>query len=259
MMHVFTGVLGFAAVLVATVTLQQADGGFSGFLYKPAMLLIGVGPLFIALISHTFGELWECVGEMTRALRFSAAASRALLREDLSRFGTELRRGRPAEALGIVESSAHDLLRMLAPLTVKQYSAEDLERTASAASYVRVSAMKRHEDVLTGLARVAPATGLVGTTLGLIALLKDLHNFEQLGPSMALALLCTLYGLVLANGLYQPLARLIHVRAVAAQEEARLVTRGLVLLGEGKPLADVRALFGERAPQPQPASGLAVG
>jgi chemotaxis protein MotA len=258
-MHVVTGVLGFAAVLVATVALQRADGGFSGFLYKPALLLIGVGPLFIAVISHTFGETWECIGEIVRALRFSAARSRAALREDLARFGAELRRGRPAEALAAAQAANHELLRLLAPLTVKQYSAEDLERTASAASYVRVSAMKRHEDVLTGLARVAPATGLVGTTLGLIALLKDLHNFEQLGPSMALALLCTLYGLVLANGLYQPLARLIHVRAVAAQEEARLITRALILIGEGKPLADVRALVGETAGEAAPAADLAVG
>jgi len=258
-MHVLTGILGFAAVLFATVALQRSDGGFAGFFYPPAMLLIGVGPLFIAVISHTFGELWECVGELSRALRFSAASARAALREDLARFGAELRRGRPAEALAVAESASHDLLRLLAPLAVKQYSAEDLERTASAASYARVSTMKRHEDVLTALARVAPATGLVGTTLGLIALLKDLHNFEQLGPSMALALLCTLYGLVLANGLYQPLARLIHVRTVAAQEEARLITRALVLIGEGKPLADVRALFGESAGEAAPAADLAVG
>jgi chemotaxis protein MotA len=185
--------------------------------------------------------------------------SRAALAEDLARFGAELRRGRPAEALLAAESSRHELLRLLAPLAVKQYSAEDLESTASTAAFARVSAIKRHEDVFTGLARVAPATGLVGTTLGLITLLKDLRNFEQLGPSMALALLCTLYGLVLANAVYQPLGRLIHVRAVAAQEEARLLTRALVLLGEGKPLADVRALFGERSATAAPSLDLAAG
>src|SRR5205823_4545346 len=187
MMHALTGLLGFAAVLAGAVLLQRTDAGFAGFIYRPALLLIGLGPLFVAAIPHTFGELWECVGEIGRALRFSVEASRA------------------------------------------------------------------------GLARVAPATGLVGTTLGLIALLKDLRNFEQLGPSMALALLCTLYGLLLANGLYQPLARLLHVRAVAAQEEARLLTRALVLLGEGKPLADARALFGPQSAAPQPSLDLAAG
>ena len=120
--------------------------------------------------------------------------------------------------------------------------------------------MKRSEDVLTSLARVAPATGLVGTTLGLISLLKDLRNFEQLGPSMALALLCTLYGLLLANAVYQPLARLVHVHAVTRMEEARLLTRALLLVGEGKPLADVRALFGVSSEAPAaPRIDLAMG
>src|SRR5205807_431345 len=180
-----------------------------------------------------------------------------------SRFAAEVRRGRPVEALAIAEDARHDLVRQLAPLVVKQYSPEDIERTAATAiavlasamkrsedvltSLARVapavglvgttlglitfavlaSAMKRSEDVLTSLARVAPAVGLVGTTLGLISLLRDLSNFAQLGPSMALALLCTLYGLVLANAVYQPLARLVHAHSLVAAEEAKLLTRSL--------------------------------
>ena len=119
--------------------------------------------------------------------------------------------------------------------------------------------MKRSEDVLTSLARVSPAVGLVGTTLGLITLLKDLRNFDHLGPSMALALLCTLYGLVLANGVYQPLARLVHVHAVVTLEEARLLSRALILVGEGKPLADVRALFGDDGSGSAPRVEVALG
>src|SRR5207248_787419 len=131
----------------------------------------------------------------------------------------------------------------LAPLVVKQYVPEEIEGTASAACYVAGSTLKRSEEVLTTLARAAPAMGLVGTTLGLITLLRDLSDFSQLGPSMALALLCTLYGLLLANGLYQPLARLVHAHSLVAAEEARLVTRALTLIASGKPVADVRNLF----------------
>jgi hypothetical protein len=64
---------------------------------------------------------------------------------------------------------------------------------------------------------------------------------------------------LLANGLYQPLARLLHTRAAALQEESRLLTRALILIGEGKPLADARALFDERQSAPQTAARLAVG
>jgi chemotaxis protein MotA len=194
-----------------------------------------------------------------RAVRFSATRSRAVLHDELSRFAAEVRRGRASEALGIAEAAQHELVRQLAPLVVKQYAPEEIERTASTASSVLASSMKRSEDVLTSLARVAPAVGLVGTTLGLITLLKDLRNFDHLGPSMALALLCTLYGLVLANGIYQPLARLVHVHAVATMEEARLLSRALILVGEGKPLADVRALFGGEMPESAGRAQVALG
>ena len=258
-MHVAFGILGFAAVLAATVLLEQKEATFSGLFYRPALLLLCAGPLFISLISHKFDELGTSARTLWKAVRFSAVRSRAILQDEVSRFAAEVRRGRPVEALAVAEDARHDLVRQLAPLVVKQYSPEDIERTAATASTVLASAMKRSEDVLTSLARVAPAVGLVGTTLGLITLLRDLRNFEHLGPSMALALLCTLYGLVLANGIYQPLARLVHVHAVATMEEARLLSRALILLCEGKPLGDVRALFGGEAAESAGRPEVALG
>ena len=215
------------------------------------------GPLFICLVSHKLDELAGTLRTVGRAIRFSPARSRETLFDELTRFAAEVRRGRPGEALAIVDGSDNELMRKIGPLVVRQYKADELERTAATAIAVAVSSMKRSEDVLTSRARVAPAVGLVGTTLGLIALLKDLHNFEQLGPAMALALLCTLYGLLLANAIYQPLARLVHVHSSVRTEEARLLLRALLLLTEGKPLADLRALFDQPAGKLSPQ--LAVG
>ena len=256
-MHVIFGLTGFAIVLAATIALEQANAAFTGLFYAPACLLLVAGPLFISLVSHKLDELSGTLRMVGRAIRFAPARSRESLYEELTRFAAEVRRGRPAEALAIADNSDNELLRKIAPLVVRQYKPDELERTAATAIAVAASSMKRSEDVLTSLARVAPAVGLVGTTLGLISLLKDLHNFEQLGPSMALALLCTMYGLLLANAVYQPLARLVHVHSSVRLEEARLLLRALLLLSEGKPLADVRALFDQPAGEisPQLAAG----
>ena len=54
-MHVLTGILGFAAVLFATVALQRSDGGFAGFFYPPAMLLIGSVTLSFAILRSRRG------------------------------------------------------------------------------------------------------------------------------------------------------------------------------------------------------------
>jgi len=255
-MHFIVGLVGLALTLAYTLTLGHSSG-FSGVVHVPSLVLLGFAPLFMTVASYKFSELAAAGRAIVRALRFSAAHSRAQLYESLTQFATEVRQRRPARALEIASSARHDVLRQLGPLVVRQYSSADIESTASTSMYCMVSAMKRSEDVLGTLSRVAPAAGLVGTVLGLISLLKDLSRFDQLGPSMALALLCTLYGLVLANAVYQPLGRIIRSHMTVAVEEARLITRALVLIREDKPLADVRKLF-ELSATGMPAMGSAA-
>jgi chemotaxis protein MotA len=255
-MHFIIGLVGLGLTLAYTLTQGHASG-FSGVVHVPSLILLGFAPLFMTIASYKFSELAGAVRALVRALRFSASRSRAQLYESLTQFATEVRQRRPARALEIASAARHDVLRQLGPLVVRQYASADIESTASTSLYCMVSAMKRSEDVFGTLSRVAPATGLVGTVLGLIALLKDLSRFDQLGPSMALALLCTLYGLILANAVYQPLGRIIHSHMTVAVEEARLITRALVLIREDKPLADVRKLF-ELSESGMPVTGSAA-
>lgn len=241
-MHFIIGLLGLGLTLAYTLSLNHSSG-FQGVFHVPSMILLGLAPLFITIATYPFRDLLGALRAAFTGLRHDEGKSRAQLFERLNAFAAEVRQRRPARALELAEGASHPLLRQLGPLVVRQYSGADIEATSATALYALVSRMRRSEEVFATLSRVAPATGLVGTVLGLIALLKDLSRFDQLGPSMALALLCTLYGLLLANALYQPLARMVHRLALVRSEEAKLLTRALVLVAEDKPVADVRKLF----------------
>ncbi|GAE25817.1 flagellar motor rotation protein MotA [Halalkalibacter wakoensis JCM 9140] len=52
----------------------------------------------------------------------------------------------------------------------------------------------------------APAWGMIGTLVGLVLMLQNLNDPATLGPNMAVALLTTLYGTVLANLVFLPMA-----------------------------------------------------
>lgn len=88
---------------------------------------------------------------------------------------------------------------------------------------------------LQALATVAPAVGMTGTILGLIKLLKGLHDFESLGSNMALAFVTALYGLIFGNFVFIPLVNRLN----AAREEAmQLLSQGLFwldMVGQRKP------------------------
>ncbi len=68
---------------------------------------------------------------------------------------------------------------------------------------------QRHQksiNVLRRMAELSPAMGLIGTLIGLVQMLGNLDDPGAIGPSMAVALLTTFYGAVLANMVFTPLA-----------------------------------------------------
>lgn len=67
----------------------------------------------------------------------------------------------------------------------------------------------RHKNVIgfwKNMAALGPAWGMIGTLVGLINMLKDLNDPDSIGPNMAVALVTTLYGSLLANWLSTPIA-----------------------------------------------------
>ena len=64
----------------------------------------------------------------------------------------------------------------------------------------------RSASVLRRAADVAPAMGLIGTLVGLVQMLGNLDDPSSIGPSMAVALITTFYGAILANMVFNPLA-----------------------------------------------------
>ena len=60
--------------------------------------------------------------------------------------------------------------------------------------------------ILQKAAEISPAMGLIGTLVGLVQMLGNLEDPNTMGPSMAIALLTTFYGVILANMVFTPLA-----------------------------------------------------
>lgn len=86
-----------------------------------------------------------------------------------------------------------------------------------------VSMKKRHNigiAVFTRLGSLAPAMGMIGTLIGLVQMLANLADPTSIGPAMAVAILTTFYGSMLANLLFLPLAGKLKARSL--QEELNL-------------------------------------
>lgn len=96
---------------------------------------------------------------------------------------------------------------------------------------------RRHKDgrfIFDQLARFAPAYGMIGTLLGLIMMLADMSDPSGIGAGMAVALITTLYGAIVANVMCQPFAEklgLLSKRELCAIE---LIVRGVLAIQSGE-------------------------
>ncbi|MBM7701185.1 flagellar motor protein MotP [Metabacillus iocasae] len=77
-------------------------------------------------------------------------------------------------------------------------------------------------------AEFAPAWGMIGTLIGLVLMLKNLNDPSTLGPNMAIALLTTLYGSLMANLFFQPTAAKLAIKSEKEVFLKQIVIEGVI-------------------------------
>lgn len=83
-------------------------------------------------------------------------------------------------------------------------------------------------------AALAPAFGMVGTLIGLINMLKNLSDIETVGPNMAVALITTLYGSLLANIFFMPISNKLAVRHEEEYLCMQIISEGVQAIQSGE-------------------------
>ena len=80
----------------------------------------------------------------------------------------------------------------------------------------------------------APAFGMVGTLIGLIQMLQNLTDPSQIGSGMAVALITTFYGALLANLVFLPIATKVRSQMAAVLKARQLVQAGTLAIVQGE-------------------------
>jgi chemotaxis protein MotA len=90
------------------------------------------------------------------------------------------------------------------------------------------------QDLFNTMANFAPAYGLIGTLIGLVLMLQTLDDLGSLGKNMAVALVTTFYGSVLANLIFIPIAKKLKSLSDEEVLQKELYIEGLLSIQEGE-------------------------
>lgn len=100
-----------------------------------------------------------------------------------------------------------------------------------------VSIEGRHKDIIgfwDTLGAMGPAWGMIGTLLGLVDMLYHMEDPSSLGPAMAVALITTLYGSLLANWVCGPTSSKLKVDNAAEMQLKEIMIEGLLSIQAGE-------------------------
>ena len=92
---------------------------------------------------------------------------------------------------------------------------------------------KEGQEIIANMGNAAPAFGMIGTLIGLVIMLKNMDDPAAIGPGMAIALLTTMYGAILANIIFGPISAKLKRYSSKEVLAKRMIIEGIMSIQSG--------------------------
>jgi len=222
------GLLGSIAMVVMAMLL---GGSIIVFIDAPSMLIVVVGTHFVVMMTYSLGEFISAASAGMKVLTFKAIDNVELINQIVELADMARKSGLLALEGATIEQ---DFLQKGIGLLVDGHDGEIvkgiLEKDVSMAS-------ERHKisaSLFKSMADIAPAMGMIGTLIGLVAMLSNMDDPKSIGPAMAVALLTTLYGAIMANMVGIPISEKLNMRDAEEKLSKTLMIDGLLGIQAGQ-------------------------
>ena len=223
-------ILGTALMIVSIMIAPGAS--FAAFLDIPSAAVVIGGAIAATAIAFPLGSLF-LMPKVTRKLLFPGQRELAPVISQLIEFAEIARR----DGILALENRAEDVedpfLRLGIQMAVDGTDAEITEKVLRAEMEAVARRHKTGKALFETLGRYAPAFGMVGTLIGLIIMLGNMDDPAAIGPGMAVALITTLYGAVVANLFCLPCADKLGFYSKRELEVREIIVQGILAIQEG--------------------------
>lgn len=222
------GVIG-ALALIAIAMLMS--GELAMFIDAPSLVIVVGGTVFAAMAKFGLGQYLGAFKVAGKSFANRLPDPTDLIEEVVS-LADEARKG------GLLSLEGRDVsYEFLARGIQLLVDGHDPDVVRAQLAKDRDQARRRHSvgsSIFAAMADVAPAMGMIGTLIGLVAMLANMDDPKAIGPAMAIALLTTLYGALLANAVFGPIADKLKLRADEEALVKSLIIDALLAIQNGQ-------------------------
>ena len=202
------------------------------FLDYPSIAIVGGGSVAAALISFPLKEMFKMPRVLKHTLFAKSGDPKALIKE-LVNFAEIARR----DGILSLENSTRDIKdEFLVSGIQMAVDGTDPELIEAIMESELEAIETRHANgkaLFDNIGRFAPAFGMIGTLIGLVKMLASMEDPSSIGAGMAVALLTTMYGALLANLVALPLGEKLAKRSAEELLLKNVILRGVMAIQSG--------------------------
>lgn len=210
----------------------MVGGGLGAFIDIPSVMIVFGGSIAAVLVNFPIAKAKNFFAVAMKCF-FVKLPSPDEVISQFREFATTARRDGLLALEGEVEKVDDIFLKKGLEQVVGGTAKEELQSALENEVNYLAQRHANGKKLVDAVAAAAPAFGMIGTLIGLVQMLKSLDDPSKIGGGMAVALLTTLYGAVIANMFCIPLAGKLDVRSQEEVMIRELMITGLVALVEG--------------------------
>jgi chemotaxis protein MotA len=198
----------------------------------PSVLIVIGGTIMATLASNPLAQVGAFLSVYLKTIKTSATSPNELIEKIVGFAETARREGILALEQAVEEANDEFLsggIRLAVDGTEPDLIMDILETELL---YIE----ERHNqasEMIARAAEMAPAFGMIGTLVGLVLMLKDMSDPAAIGPAMAVALLTTLYGSIMANVFLNPIAAKLKIYSKEEVLSKRMIIEGIMAIQQG--------------------------
>lgn len=221
------GLVG-AIVLIASAVILGVSP--SVFINPPSLLIVIGGTLLVVLAKFSFAQFFGAFKAAARAFKFKLPETQASIEELVEIANVARKEG----VLGLEDREVSSpFLGQGIQMLVDGQDGNTIKQLLSKERLMTLDHNRSGAKVFTAMADVAPAMGMIGTLIGLVQMLSNMEDPKSIGPAMAVALLTTLYGAMIATMIATPIADKLSLRMTEEARMQSLYIDALVAIQEG--------------------------
>ena len=228
----FIGIVGGWSVILAAIMTTAGVEGLVSMIHIGSALVTMGGAICASFTAFSVSQVFGSTDAIKRALsrrHFDPVGTVRLLVS----LGKKARR----EGLLALENSLKNvddpLIQHGVQLTVDGLPGDAVEMVLRSELEAYLDRQEDGREVMAFLAMAAPAFGMIGTLIGLVLMLGNLEDPSSVGSGMATALITTLYGALIANIVFMPLAKKLEQRSREETFQGEIAIQGCAMIAAG--------------------------